>query len=159
MEQWLPIDDFDHYEVSSEGRVKNKGSDYVLKPLDNGSGGVMVILRRDGRGHSRLVRRLVANAFLPYPNSPTDVPIHLDGDYKNCSADNLEWRSRWHAMKRTNQHRRTKPMRRREIRSLTTGQIYPDSLACAIDIDGLEEYVIRAVRFDMKYKGHRFEFV
>lgn len=159
MEQWLAIDDFPYYEVSSEGRVKNKGTDHVLKPLDNGTGGIMVILRRDGRGHSRLVRRLVANAFLPYPKSSTDVPVHLDGDHTNCSAANLEWRPRWLAKQRTHQSRRTTPMRPRQIRNTTTGETYENSLECARAIDGIEEYVIRAIRFDMGYRGCRFEFI
>lgn len=159
MEQWLPIDDFLYYEVSSEGRVKNKGSDYILKPIDNGNGGVMVILRRDGRGHSRLIRRLVANAFLPPPRLHSDAPVHLDGDYKNCAANNLEWRPRWYASQRTHQSNRTEPLRRRLIRNVTTGEIYQDTLDCARAIDGLEEYVIRAARFDMLYRGYKLEFV
>lgn len=158
MEHWADIEDFPQYEVSDEGRVRNKDTQRVLKPLDNKRGGLMVIMHRDGKGNSRLIRRLVANAFLE-EGYPGEAPVHIDGDYTNCRAENLSWRPRWKAAERTKQMKRTTPVRVGTIRSLTTGETWGDTLECALAIDGFERYVIDAIRWRGNYQGHRLEFV
>ena len=37
------------------------------------------------------IDKLVADAFLPQPSSQQAYLLHKDGDYKNCSSDNLDW--------------------------------------------------------------------
>ena len=160
MEEWLPIEDFPGYEVSSLGRVRNVHTERLLGVHDNGRGVLQVVLRRDNRNHARAVHRLVANAFLDLPPDGY-VPIFLDEDRKNLAASNLEWRPRWQAQKRTRQSQRTEPTDPRPIRMDRTGVVYSNALECAKAIDGLEEQILLAAQYGYgsKYKGSTFSFV
>lgn len=160
MEQWLDVADFPLYEVSSEGNIRNKKTKRLIKPLDNKNGGMMVILRRDGRGYSRLVRRLVANAFHPIGEEHEEAaPVHIDGDYRNCAADNLDWRPRWQARVRTMQLRKKTPIRNLPYRDANTGEMWANSLEAANAVDGIEAYLVRSAMVGYSYKGRRFEVV
>lgn len=55
-------------------------------------GYVRTQLRIGGRSRSKLVHRLVADAFLPNPEGFRCVN-HLDGDKQNNRLENLEWTS------------------------------------------------------------------
>jgi hypothetical protein len=70
-EEWKVIEGFPNYEVSSEGRVR-RGSK-ILKATPNSHGYLHVSLYREGRGHTKRVHYLVAQAFLPNPNNLPDV--------------------------------------------------------------------------------------
>ena len=69
-EEWKDIDDTDHlYQISSKGRVKSlQGYEaIVLKSFHNQSGYARVDIVEDGKRQTKLVHRLVAAAFLPFP--------------------------------------------------------------------------------------------
>jgi len=158
LEHWLVIADFPKYEVSDQGNVRNRKTKRLVQLQDNRAGGIMVRLYRDGQGYSRLVRRLVARAFLPIGDEHVDAaPIHLDGDYRNCAADNLDWRPRWQARVRTLQHRRVTPMRDIPYRDIDTGEMWENSLAAANAVDGIESWLVRSAMYGYTYKGRRFE--
>lgn len=160
MEQWLDVDEFPLYQVSDDGQVRNKYTRKILKPLDNRNGAMMVILRRDGMGYSRAIRRLVAKAFLPIGDEHTTAsPVHIDGDYKNCSADNLDWRPRWIANERTRQFSRTESLRKGRIRDNISGEEWDSAVVAAIAIDGLERYVLTSAFNRTSYKGRYFQFI
>lgn len=157
MEHWLVIAEFPKYEVSDQGRVRNRKSQRLIHLQDNRSGGIMVRLYREGTGYSRLVRRLVANAFLPIGDDHDAAPVHIDGDYRNCAADNLDWRPRWQARVRTLQHRRHTPLRDHPYRDAETGEEWSNSLEAANAVDGIEAWLVRSAIYGYKYKGRRFE--
>lgn len=103
METWLPVAGFEGlYEVSDLGRVRGvdrlivRGQGnypvrgVVLSPGLNSSGLLMVSLRRDGRRHSKMVHRLVAEAFVSGRADGLEV-CHNDGNALNNRADNLRW--------------------------------------------------------------------
>lgn len=160
MEHWLVIAEFPKYEVSDGGRVRNRKTRRLIHLQDNRSGGIMVRLYREGVGYSRLVRRLVANAFLPIGDASEDAaPVHIDGDYRNCAADNLDWRPRWQARVRTLQRRRIVPMRNVTYRDVETGEMWENSLEAANAVDGIEAWLVRSAIYGYKYKGRRFEAV
>lgn len=99
-EQWVPIDEFPGYAVSSYGRVMNIATDLIKVPTPNQQGIANVNLVQNGKQNRRGVALLVAKAFLPTPIRETfDTPINLDGDRLNNCVDNLEWRPRWFAIK------------------------------------------------------------
>lgn len=80
----------DLYEVSNEGRIRNKNTGRILKPNKIHNGYLQVSLCKDGERKPALVHRLVAQAFLPNPNHYPQVN-HKDEDKTNNSVDNLEY--------------------------------------------------------------------
>lgn len=106
-EEWRKIEGFDHYEVSSYGRVRSIDYDYIdswgrhyhkkgviLKLQKNieksGYTQIMVTLRRDNKAFRLLVHRLVAKAFIPNPLHLPQIN-HIDEDSTNNCVNNLEW--------------------------------------------------------------------
>lgn len=89
MEVWKPIKDFEDYEVSDCGRVRNKDG-RTLKPYVNHKGYLKVGLFKSGKCHKKRVHRLVAEAFIENPHDYPQVN-HKDENKKNNRVDNLEW--------------------------------------------------------------------
>ena len=91
------------YEVSNDGEVRSV-SRYVgsrwesprlipgkeLTQFSDSYGYLVVKVRVGGRGVMKKVHRLVAEAFLPNPESKPQVN-HKDTNKKNNRVDNLEW--------------------------------------------------------------------
>lgn len=91
------------YEVSNTGNVRSldryvngkNGSRHFIKGVMmklqvNKKGYYGVILHKDGRHYSKIVHRLVAEAFIPNPYNLPQVN-HIDTNKKNNSVKNLEW--------------------------------------------------------------------
>ena len=105
-EVWKPIKGYEmFYEVSNQGRVRSianrkcvKGIDtysirktpLILNPMHNQFGHLHVHLVKGKKRKTKMVHRLVAEAFL---NIPSDdyVVHHKDYNPKNNNVDNLEW--------------------------------------------------------------------
>lgn len=103
-EIWMPITGYEGlYEVSNYGRVKSLARTCATrgggrKPIRERiikqcviKGYCNVILCRGGSSHKHgLVHRLVAQAFIPNPESKPNID-HIDCDSTNNRADNLRW--------------------------------------------------------------------
>ncbi|AKC03065.1 HNH endonuclease [Gordonia phage Gsput1] len=98
-ERWLPVPDFDGYEVSDLGRVrsvareivmrdgrKRKVPERLLRPGVSGSGHLVVAPSRQ----SRMVHRLVLEAFVG-ARPEGMVCRHLNGDPADNRLENLQW--------------------------------------------------------------------
>lgn len=77
------------------GRIWSRAKDgetwAALKPARTGKGYLTVTPAHDGRYRTRLVHRLVAEAYYgPPPEGMTQVR-HLDGDQENNTPNNLDW--------------------------------------------------------------------
>ena len=104
IEEWVDIHGYEPYQVSNRGEIRKTLPElkYIhTRPLPDGSMGVK--LYAHGRSNQFLVRRLVAEAFCERKTFQDDSVLHLDGDKRNCNADNLAWRPRWFVWKWTNQ--------------------------------------------------------
>ena len=85
------------YEVSNLGRVKSKkyrnsSREAILKTQVLSIGYPAVKMTIHGVRQTRLVHRLLAEAFLPKPTHNGKLEVnHIDGDKTNNRIDNLEW--------------------------------------------------------------------
>ena len=109
VEEWRPVKGYEGlYEVSNLGRVRSLDRYYpdmitlpngaigpyvrkgkIMKPFVLPTGYVHICLR-NLKGKSKLLHRLVAEAFVPNPNNLPEVN-HKDEDKTNNMASNLEW--------------------------------------------------------------------
>lgn len=85
-----PIDSFENYGITEAGQVINLKTGRVLKLSLNENGYLYAALWKNGRGFSRTVHRLVAEAFIPNPENKPFVN-HLDANRTNPHRTNLEW--------------------------------------------------------------------
>lgn len=91
MEIWKDIKNLEgKYQVSNLGNVRNKKTFVVLNPRINKYGYRQIIFKYDGKEKTKLVHRLVAEAFLENPNG-YEIVNHIDYNRLNNNVDNLEW--------------------------------------------------------------------
>lgn len=92
MEIFRDVDGYEgKYQVTSWGRVYNVDTETFLKPEVHDKGYLRVDLYdKSGKRTHHKLHRLVANAFIPNPESKPQVN-HIDGNNQNCSVTNLEW--------------------------------------------------------------------
>lgn len=93
-EQWVWLQAFPGYQVSSWGRVKGRrGRLLSITPKRGRYPGVLMSLGGGGKLAYQYVGRLVCEAFHGPPPSDDAVVIFLDGDTTNCHVDNVRWGS------------------------------------------------------------------
>ena len=87
---WKRIEDFPKYEINEFGVIRNIDTQYVTAQRMNRQGYLFVQLFDGIKNNTRLVHRLVAEAFIP---NPENLPIvnHIDECCVHNSVDNLEW--------------------------------------------------------------------
>lgn len=103
-ERWRPVKGFeDSYEVSDHGRVRSlpryvsRGvsgfwvGSRIMKYVPHDFGYKPVQLSRDGKRHTKLAHRLVAEVFLKPPADGKDVVMHRDDNPANNYYKNLKW--------------------------------------------------------------------
>lgn len=83
------IKTLDNYEVSDDGRIRNASTKREIKQFVGKDGYV----RTQIAGKTRLVHRVIANAYLP-EDSERPFVNHRDGNKQNNRVDNLEWVTR-----------------------------------------------------------------
>lgn len=91
-EEWREIQGWPGYFVSRHGEVYSEKRDIMLKQSLVG-GQPKVNLSNGWRGQeTKLVHRLVGEAFLITPSNTRWVKLkHVDGDLLNNNVENLEW--------------------------------------------------------------------
>lgn len=87
---WKKIKEFDNYEVSSDGEVRNVKTGRVLKQDLTGCGYNRVTVSKHNKQKRFSVHRLVAEYFVDNIEGK-DVVNHKDGCKTNNHKDNLEW--------------------------------------------------------------------
>ena len=94
VELWLPIKNYEMYQVSNFGRIRRnfKNSISYIKPSEM-KGYLRVCLCKNSKPKWFMVHRLVAEAFLP---NIENLPFinHKDENTHNNVASNLEWCTR-----------------------------------------------------------------
>jgi hypothetical protein len=82
--------EYKNYEVSNTGKVRNKKTKHVLKPVITRKGYLKAQVKENTKHVGRFIHRLVAIAFIPNPDNLPQVD-HLDNNKDNNNANNLEW--------------------------------------------------------------------
>lgn len=89
-EIWKPVPGFEHYSVSSLGRIKNPFGK-ILKPTKNHKGYLKAHFNSEFIKHKEIaVHRVVAMAFIPNPNNLPQVN-HINFNKEDNKVQNLEW--------------------------------------------------------------------
>jgi hypothetical protein len=89
-EIWKPIPEFENYEVSSLGCVRNRKTGRLLKFHINKKGYSQVVVSQNCNLRLFRVHRAVAAAFIG--PCPKDLQVnHIDGDKANNRPENLEY--------------------------------------------------------------------
>ena len=88
MENWKTIKDYETYEVSDFGRIRNKITKNMLNPSVKKSGYSTVVLYGPKKHQVFFVHRLVAKAFIQNEKVQVD---HIDGNRQNNVLNNLRW--------------------------------------------------------------------
>ena len=91
-ECWRSIDGYLSYQVSNVGRVRNVSTGRILKQHIDHLGYHVVHLHLNGVGKNHKVHKLVANEFVPRPNTTEKLIVdHIDRDKDNNQITNLRW--------------------------------------------------------------------
>ena len=91
-EIWKTIENFENYEISNLGIIRNKKTKLIRKQSTHKDGYKRIVLIKDNKLYFKTVHRLVALAFVPNPDNLSDVD-HIDNNKSNNAADNLQWLS------------------------------------------------------------------
>jgi hypothetical protein len=89
IEVWKQITNYDNYEVSTFGNVKNTKTNRILKSANRG-GYLSIVLCKNSKGQTIAIHRLVALAFIDNPDNKSQVN-HKDKIRSNNNVNNLEW--------------------------------------------------------------------
>lgn len=98
-EIWKDITEYPNYQVSNLGRVRNIKTHRILQPNYTKDGYQFVGLCKDGTQKYYRINRLVAEAFIPIPQTYLDKGYsketlqadHIDEDKQNNFSTNLQW--------------------------------------------------------------------
>jgi histidyl-tRNA synthetase len=94
IEQWKDIPGWEGvYQISSFGRLKSfkeAKTGRILSNINSNGDYLSVILISQGRKQATKIHRLVAELFIPNPESKPEVN-HKDTNKQNNRVDNLEW--------------------------------------------------------------------
>ena len=90
MEVWRKIEDFNNYEVSNYGRIRNAMNKKIRKLQKNRRGYWKVNLMNNGKSFKRTVSKLIARAFVPNQEN-LEYVTYKDGNKNNLNAENLRW--------------------------------------------------------------------
>ena len=91
MEHWKQLLDYPSYEISDLGRIRNKATGVVLKPMDD-RGYLRVNLYKNGKLYRKSIHRQVLLTFMPSDDPENKWQVnHKDGNKKNNRLSNLEW--------------------------------------------------------------------
>jgi hypothetical protein len=90
MEEYRKIVDFENYEISNFGDVRNVKTVRILKPCVNSSGYYVVNLCEDKKQTTKQIHQLVADAFIENPENKQCVD-HQDNNPLNNCVENLRW--------------------------------------------------------------------
>lgn len=164
-EQWILIQDFPKYCVSSLGRVQNVTTKSIRSTRPNHQGfPTLVLYKQDSATrYVRQVNMLVAQAFLDEPDHRSMTSVwHINGDLEDCRARNLKWDTRARVMEWNQMWREDGPrLRTPKIMVNKTGRIFENAYECGKYVGELETAVVSHIEHFPPQHAHnaRFRYV
>ncbi len=127
---YKPIKGFKDYKIDPDGVVRNIHGKQLNKPRDpknlyiitepQKEGYYKCTLSKKGKRYTRLIHRLVAEAFVPNPDNKKYVR-HINKDIHDNRSQNLEWVTALELRLKT---MAVKPGRRRNLRQKQKEKLY-----------------------------------
>lgn len=130
-ERWEQDDEASNYEISSEGRVRNKKTGHILSVGKDECGDKVVYLFKGKKKIKRKLKRLVAKHYVDGNISEAYVK-HKDGDRENIVPENLILEERTSGKK---------------IRIVETGEIFDSLQECSNSIGVSKSYISKCVNY------------
>ena len=93
MEEWKIIHDYENYEVSNFGNVRNKKTKKILVPWTTKNGYLQIALCKNCKKLNHYIHRLVAQHFIINEEEKKEID-HKDRNKQNNHFNNLIWCSR-----------------------------------------------------------------
>jgi hypothetical protein len=90
---WLPVGGYEErYEVSNLGEVRSIRTNKILSSESTKDGYLRVRLWNGEKYTSRMIHCLVAEAFIPVPNTGHQYEVdHIDNNVSHNAVNNLQW--------------------------------------------------------------------
>lgn len=164
-EEWRDIVGFEgRYQVSNLGRIKSlnrigrRGQllpGKLKKPTGNRYLGTTLEL--DGKTYNKLVHRLVAEAFIPNPDSLPEVN-HIDGDITNNKVENLEWCTASANHAHGVSHRKSYSYRK-QVKCLETGEIFASISAAGRSVNADATQIVESIEAQRCCKEFTFAYM
>lgn len=156
-EHWKDIPDFDKYEISDHGNVRNKRTKHILKTQIGNSGYTNVALFAKDKTIRKNIHRLVAENFISNPNELPAVN-HMDGNKRNNASTNLEWCTRSQNMRHAYNNGLWEPPNSIPVRIVETGETFSTISECAHHINGNISHIYQCIIGNRTtHKGLHFE--
>ena len=93
MEEYRTIKDFETYEISNLGNVRNINTGKILNQHLNHEGYKRCDLYNNKKRFTKSIHRMIADAFIPNPENKECVD-HINGNRQENSLNNLRWASK-----------------------------------------------------------------
>lgn len=156
-ETWKDIDGFPDYQVSDQGRVRNKETGYILKPGLSGNGYYTVSLYKNNKGHTKHLHELIAEAFIGKREKGMTIN-HKDGDKTNNDLSNLEIVTYSDNLRHAYENGLNNHCKK--VRIVETGEVFNSLKDCADAINGDNSNIVNCINGKLKsHKGLHFEYV
>ena len=155
IEEWRAINGHPSYSVSNIGRIRSEKTGKILHSRSYNNSYVRVdIPIGSKKSITKLVHRLVAEAFIPNPEQKPEVN-HIDGNKMNNIVENLEWvtssenqKHRFYALHKYYSDEKMRDItekaaayHKKKVKCLTDGAIY-DSIKEAAQCTGISRHSI-----------------
>ena len=91
LENFQDIKDFPNYKINENGEIYSKIRNRLLKSKMN-KGYIKICLRKNNKGYTKTLHRLLCIQYLPNPNNFPCID-HINRDKLDNSLTNLRWLS------------------------------------------------------------------
>ena len=129
MEQWRKLENYDNYEVSTEGRVRNSSTGRILKTNIDKKGYEQICLRKDNRTTTERVHKLVGATFLE-PDEERKNVMHKNNIRNDNRVENLMYATRSELDRMAFDRGTRKPVRQSRVRVVETGEEFASIREC-----------------------------